>query len=992
MDGFDMDHYKHVMHRVHKWRSTTQTSHPTLDVDITTEEVGAALQAIPNNKAGDHDDIIAEFLKYGGEALVIAVTDLFNDALNAGREPATWKLGTIVSLHKQGDKADPNNYRGITLISIFRKAYSTILRNRLAKAVPLHESQAAFRAGRSCDDHLYTWTRILQAAIKAGKPIHAFFLDLKKAYDSVWKEGLLVKLLDKGADGKLLRSLWDHITGLQSRVRMGADMTEYFDVTLGVGQGDPGSTFLFDVYIDDLLEELHSRPEDTKIPLGDDADTHAADLTFADDVNAFSLLHDGLQGHVHVVDKWLCKWRLDPNVSKSKHMVINPGARELAPDAPGIELRGQRVERVVEYKYLGVYFQQDGGWTRHVKYALSKLKQAYGYWRPLLACSRLPPRVRLQMIQTFVYSPALYASSVWDLTQQMRARFDNVAKAAIRTVLSLHARDITGQAIFGDSGLPPPSEIMDANKLCWKAKTVNAAPCRWISSKLSFPIAGMRKAGRPKCGTDWDKAVIGMQKQLGALDTAQDRAVTPLRRSCRIATARSMHAKQPVAQVSLNTRKAVQKAQWKRRVQINGTEACTLDWGVQCWQGLEGRRAQYLDVLPAHQARIIACARAGTLASFDETWENKSQGLMTTWEKCCHCSEPVQGCQAACKHRLLMCPQACVFAGDHRWQAFVEVAGEANPAASVRKLDVQAMTPEEQGAWLSRILAPAVMTTSVAKSYWTTLARALMPEEEALTAMQIAEVDILEQEPHADLGDGGDCITTTEPHAELGGGRCPIAIDEPHAVPGGGEDFIPTTVELEPAEVERTASEAHTRALEVSSAGMLPHSDIEAIAVDANLAINYIRAPVEPRAATAAARRSGGDDRIAIVKFESAREELAATVERHLSNEENVATVEPQLAEEERFATVEPQLAEEEHFATVEEHAGLGERLALGAIQSAEHWEAFRSTGLNWVQRTRGRFYRAVVAGTALALALATAYLASQLAGDVNVLTKDTAM
>ena len=52
-----------------------------------------------------------------------------------------------------------------------------------------------------------------------------------------------------------------------------------------------------------------------------------------------------------------------------------------------------------------------------------------------------------------------------------------------------------------------------------------------------------------------------------------------------------MHAKQPVAQVSLNTRKAVQKAQWKRRVQINETEACTLDWGVQCWQGLEGRRA-----------------------------------------------------------------------------------------------------------------------------------------------------------------------------------------------------------------------------------------------------------------------------------------------------------------------------------------------------------------------------------------------------------------
>ena len=184
-----MDHYKHVMHRVHEWRSITHTSHPTLDVDITTEEVSAALQAISNNKAGDHDNIIAEFL--GGEALVIAATDLFNDALNAGSEPTTWMLGTIVSLRKQGDKADPNNYCGNTLSSIFRKAYSTILRNRLTKAVPRHESQAASRAGRLCDDHLYTWTRIIQAAIKGSKPIHAFFLDLKKAYDSVWKAGLL---------------------------------------------------------------------------------------------------------------------------------------------------------------------------------------------------------------------------------------------------------------------------------------------------------------------------------------------------------------------------------------------------------------------------------------------------------------------------------------------------------------------------------------------------------------------------------------------------------------------------------------------------------------------------------------------------------------------------------------------------------------------------------------------------------------------------------
>jgi hypothetical protein len=51
--------------------------------------------------------------------------------------------------------------------------------------VHLHEAQAAFRSKRSCTDNLFVLTRILQEAGKANKTVYAFFLDVRKAYDTV---------------------------------------------------------------------------------------------------------------------------------------------------------------------------------------------------------------------------------------------------------------------------------------------------------------------------------------------------------------------------------------------------------------------------------------------------------------------------------------------------------------------------------------------------------------------------------------------------------------------------------------------------------------------------------------------------------------------------------------------------------------------------------------------------------------------------------------
>ena len=72
--------------------------------------------------------------------------------------PPEWREGLIVNLFKKGDKEDPGNYRGITLLSVVGNVFCKGLNNRLVqyfdKGGVLHEGQAGFRLKRSCVDNI----------------------------------------------------------------------------------------------------------------------------------------------------------------------------------------------------------------------------------------------------------------------------------------------------------------------------------------------------------------------------------------------------------------------------------------------------------------------------------------------------------------------------------------------------------------------------------------------------------------------------------------------------------------------------------------------------------------------------------------------------------------------------------------------------------------------------------------------------------------------
>ena len=121
-----------------------------LNSEITEEEVLKCLSKLKLNKACSSDMILNEFLKFSETKMLTAFTKFFNLVFSSGLIPNEWSQGIIYPLYKnKGDKANPDNYRGITILSCFGKLFTAVLSNRLNNYLEnmnlLCEEQAGFR-------------------------------------------------------------------------------------------------------------------------------------------------------------------------------------------------------------------------------------------------------------------------------------------------------------------------------------------------------------------------------------------------------------------------------------------------------------------------------------------------------------------------------------------------------------------------------------------------------------------------------------------------------------------------------------------------------------------------------------------------------------------------------------------------------------------------------------------------------------------------------
>lgn len=282
-----------------------------------------------------------------------------------------WNKGIIIPLHKKGSLSDTNNYRGITLVSCFGKIFSGILNERLQNWAKQNsantDAQFGFKSKYSTEDAIFMLNPLIERHLNNRKRFYCAFIDFKRAFDSVYRNGMWYKLIKSGVNGKLLSLIRSMYTEVKSCVRHLNTLSDLFDCNVGLMQGEICSPLLFALFISDIENSLQENM-DAGITL-DQLSLYL--ILFADDAVILSDTPEGLQLSLNKLKSYCETWNLTVNVDKIKIIVFRKGG--LLSQRERWFYNGAEIEIVNQFNYLGVVFTPGGSFIKASKTLSGKL-------------------------------------------------------------------------------------------------------------------------------------------------------------------------------------------------------------------------------------------------------------------------------------------------------------------------------------------------------------------------------------------------------------------------------------------------------------------------------------------------------------------------------------------------------------------------------------------------------------------------------------------
>ncbi len=267
------------------------------ETDFTLKELNESLAKLKNNKTAGPDRIPAEMIKNSPQSVLKIILMLINRIKNTGQYPKIWSLGYTTLLHKDGDDEDPDNYRAITICSAMAKLFALMIKNRLEIKVVenkmIGDYQIGFKKGSRPADHLFILKSVIDNYIQKRK-VFTCFVDYKKAYDNVWRDGLYYKLLKYGIDPSMVKIIRNMYSNTQQGLKINGSVTNPFRSYRGVRQGCVLSPLLFNLFINDIPDIFDKSCKPIFLN-----DTPINCLMYADDLMVLSETEEGLKSSLN---------------------------------------------------------------------------------------------------------------------------------------------------------------------------------------------------------------------------------------------------------------------------------------------------------------------------------------------------------------------------------------------------------------------------------------------------------------------------------------------------------------------------------------------------------------------------------------------------------------------------------------------------------------------------------------------------------------------
>ena len=299
--------------------NTSLVSCEVLDQKISIDELNKTLKLLKNKKASGFDSVTNEMLKHSSPTMLELIRKLFNLIMESETFPTQWSEGLITPIFKAGDHYDPSNYRGITISNCLGKLFTKILNTRLINYLTdnniISKYQIGFLPKHRTSDHILVLKTIIDSCKSSRKKLFICFVDLSKAFDTIYRKGLIHKLISSGISSKFIRIITSMYSNVSARIKTSQGMTDCFPVEVGTKQGCNLSPTLFNLYLNDLPQIFN----DPKCKTATINKENIPCLMYADDLVLMSFTETGMEQCLANLETYCNNWQLNINTKKNQN-------------------------------------------------------------------------------------------------------------------------------------------------------------------------------------------------------------------------------------------------------------------------------------------------------------------------------------------------------------------------------------------------------------------------------------------------------------------------------------------------------------------------------------------------------------------------------------------------------------------------------------------------------------------------------------------------
>ncbi len=278
-----------------------------------------------------------------------------------------------------------------------------------------------------------------------GQQIVCVFLDVRKAFDRVWHDGLFVKLNRLSIDNYIVKSVISMYSEMTSYVLHEGCRSKPFLISQGTRQGGVSSPMCYLAYINDLLTTLESSGCGTVIH-----QLSCCCPTVADDMVLASYTKQGLSNMIEQCYSYSTKWRYEYNAAKCGIIVFNESDEDKLTSCREWKLGSSAINECEKYTHLGIVMNRQFTLKDCVEEACKKLRGTFfGFINSGINKYGLNPLTSISIYKSVVIPRALYGSELWtDISQSDIMKIEVAHRFCLKYIQDLGLQTRTNLMYF----------------------------------------------------------------------------------------------------------------------------------------------------------------------------------------------------------------------------------------------------------------------------------------------------------------------------------------------------------------------------------------------------------------------------------------------------------------------------------------------------------------------------------------------------------------